>query len=42
MRGFKFLLQAAEAGDRFSMTTVARAFDSGLNLPVERLVRVCF
>lgn len=42
MKGFKYLLQAAEAGDRSSMTTVARAFDSGLNLPVDRSVRVCF
>ncbi|KAM7381372.1 hypothetical protein PAMA_012287 [Pampus argenteus] len=36
MRGFKYLLQAAEAGDRFSMTTVARAFDTGFNLSVDR------
>ncbi|XP_062299105.1 eukaryotic elongation factor 2 kinase isoform X2 [Scomber scombrus] len=36
MRGFKYLLQAAEAGDRCCMTTVARAFDSGFNLPVDR------
>lgn len=36
MKGFKYLLQAAEAGDRFSMTTVARAFDTGLNLSADR------
>ncbi|XP_042252902.1 eukaryotic elongation factor 2 kinase isoform X2 [Thunnus maccoyii] len=36
MKGFKYLLQAAEAGDRSSMTTVAKAFDSGLNLPAGR------
>uniref|UniRef100_A0A3Q4GP22 Eukaryotic elongation factor 2 kinase n=1 Tax=Neolamprologus brichardi TaxID=32507 RepID=A0A3Q4GP22_NEOBR len=29
MRGFKYLLQAAEAGDRSSMIIVARAFDTG-------------
>lgn len=42
MKGFKYLLQAAEAGDRFSMTTVARAFDTGLNLSADRSVRVIF
>lgn len=36
MKGFKYLLQAAEAGDRSSMITVARAFDSGINLSVDR------
>ncbi|KAM9837468.1 eukaryotic elongation factor 2 kinase isoform 2-T3 [Aulostomus maculatus] len=36
MKGFKYLLQAAEAGDRFSMITTARAFDTGINLPVDR------
>lgn len=36
MKGFKFLLQAAEAGDRSSMIIVARAFDSGVNLSADR------
>ncbi|XP_061562814.1 eukaryotic elongation factor 2 kinase isoform X3 [Phycodurus eques] len=36
MKGFKYLLQAAEAGDRSSMITVARAFDTGVNLPADR------
>ncbi|XP_045924604.1 eukaryotic elongation factor 2 kinase isoform X1 [Micropterus dolomieu] len=36
MRGFKYLLLAAEAGDRSSMIIVARAFDTGINLPVDR------
>ncbi|XP_028990067.1 eukaryotic elongation factor 2 kinase isoform X4 [Betta splendens] len=36
MKGFKYLLQAAEAGDRSSMITVARAFDTGINLPAGR------
>ncbi|KAM9831705.1 eukaryotic elongation factor 2 kinase [Neosynchiropus ocellatus] len=36
MKGFKFLLQAAEAGDRSSMITVARAFDTGINLSADR------
>uniref|UniRef100_A0A671X837 Eukaryotic elongation factor 2 kinase n=1 Tax=Sparus aurata TaxID=8175 RepID=A0A671X837_SPAAU len=36
MKGFKLLLQAAEAGDRSSMITVARAFDSGVDLPADR------
>uniref|UniRef100_A0A3B3ZX54 Alpha-type protein kinase domain-containing protein n=1 Tax=Periophthalmus magnuspinnatus TaxID=409849 RepID=A0A3B3ZX54_9GOBI len=35
-RGFRYLLQAAEAGDRSCMITVARAFDTGYNLPVDR------
>lgn len=38
MKGFKLLLQAAEAGDRSSMITVARAFDDGINLSADRLV----
>uniref|UniRef100_A0A665VEU8 Eukaryotic elongation factor 2 kinase n=1 Tax=Echeneis naucrates TaxID=173247 RepID=A0A665VEU8_ECHNA len=36
MKGFKYLLLAAEAGDRSSMIIVARAFDSGINLPADR------
>uniref|UniRef100_A0A3P8YZ97 Eukaryotic elongation factor 2 kinase n=1 Tax=Esox lucius TaxID=8010 RepID=A0A3P8YZ97_ESOLU len=36
IEGFKFLLQAAEAGDRTCMTLVARAFDTGINLPPDR------
>ncbi|CAI5658478.1 eukaryotic elongation factor 2 kinase isoform X4 [Oreochromis niloticus] len=36
MRGFKYLLQAAEAGDRSSMIIVARAFDTGVNLSADR------
>ncbi|XP_056325088.1 eukaryotic elongation factor 2 kinase isoform X2 [Danio aesculapii] len=35
-KGFQFLLQAAEAGDRPSMILVARAFDTGLKLPSDR------
>ncbi|XP_056101819.1 eukaryotic elongation factor 2 kinase-like isoform X3 [Rhinichthys klamathensis goyatoka] len=35
-KGFGFLLQAAEAGDRPSMILVARAFDTGLTLPSDR------
>ncbi|XP_072311829.1 eukaryotic elongation factor 2 kinase isoform X3 [Eucyclogobius newberryi] len=35
-KGFRYLLQAAEAGDRSCMITVARAFDTGYNLPVDR------
>uniref|UniRef100_A0A673J1X0 Eukaryotic elongation factor 2 kinase n=1 Tax=Sinocyclocheilus rhinocerous TaxID=307959 RepID=A0A673J1X0_9TELE len=35
-KGFRFLLQAAEAGDRPSMILVARALDTGLNLPSDR------
>ncbi|XP_051789620.1 eukaryotic elongation factor 2 kinase isoform X6 [Erpetoichthys calabaricus] len=31
-KGFDYLLQAAEAGDRACMILVARAFDSGVNL----------
>uniref|UniRef100_A0A8C2K0R0 Eukaryotic elongation factor 2 kinase n=1 Tax=Cyprinus carpio TaxID=7962 RepID=A0A8C2K0R0_CYPCA len=37
-KGFHFLLQAAEAGDRPSMILVARAFDTGLNLPSNRCI----
>ncbi|XP_041818848.1 eukaryotic elongation factor 2 kinase isoform X2 [Chelmon rostratus] len=36
MKGFKYLLQAAEASDRSSMITVARAFDTGINLSADR------
>uniref|UniRef100_A0A3P9K214 Eukaryotic elongation factor 2 kinase n=1 Tax=Oryzias latipes TaxID=8090 RepID=A0A3P9K214_ORYLA len=36
MKGFKYLLQAAEAGDRSSMIIVARAFDGGINLSADR------
>ncbi|XP_045078581.1 eukaryotic elongation factor 2 kinase-like isoform X2 [Coregonus clupeaformis] len=36
MKGFKFLLQAAEAGDRSCMILVARAFDTGINLSPDR------
>ncbi|XP_026171221.1 eukaryotic elongation factor 2 kinase isoform X6 [Mastacembelus armatus] len=36
MKGFKYLLQAAEAGDRSSMIIVARAFDTGFNLSADR------
>lgn len=36
MKGFKLLLQAAEAGDRFSMITVAKAFDTGIGLSADR------
>ncbi|KAL0984000.1 hypothetical protein UPYG_G00135730 [Umbra pygmaea] len=36
MKGFKLLLQGAEAGDRSCMKMVARAFDTGLNLPPDR------
>uniref|UniRef100_A0A673LMF1 Eukaryotic elongation factor 2 kinase n=1 Tax=Sinocyclocheilus rhinocerous TaxID=307959 RepID=A0A673LMF1_9TELE len=37
-KGFRFLLKAAEAGDRPSMILVARAFDTGLNLPSDRVI----
>uniref|UniRef100_A0A672NAP2 Eukaryotic elongation factor 2 kinase n=1 Tax=Sinocyclocheilus grahami TaxID=75366 RepID=A0A672NAP2_SINGR len=37
-KGFRFLLKAAEAGDRPSMILVARAFDTGLNLPSDRVM----
>uniref|UniRef100_A0A3B5B882 Eukaryotic elongation factor 2 kinase n=1 Tax=Stegastes partitus TaxID=144197 RepID=A0A3B5B882_9TELE len=36
MKGFKYLLLAAEAGDRSSMIIVAKAFDTGINLSAER------
>ncbi|KAM6898777.1 eukaryotic elongation factor 2 kinase isoform 1-T1 [Lycodopsis pacificus] len=36
MKGIKYLLLAAEAGDRSSMITVARAFDTGINLSADR------
>ncbi|MEQ2171195.1 hypothetical protein GOODEAATRI_008161 [Goodea atripinnis] len=36
MKGFKYLLQAAEAGDRSSMIIVARAFDTGVSLSADR------
>uniref|UniRef100_A0A8C4IQA5 Eukaryotic elongation factor 2 kinase n=1 Tax=Dicentrarchus labrax TaxID=13489 RepID=A0A8C4IQA5_DICLA len=36
MKGFKYLLQAAEAGDRSSMIIMARAFDNGINLSADR------
>ncbi|KAF7660335.1 hypothetical protein LDENG_00283600 [Lucifuga dentata] len=36
MKGFKYLLQAADAGDRSCMITVARAFDTGINLSADR------
>uniref|UniRef100_A0AAY4BJ79 Eukaryotic elongation factor 2 kinase n=1 Tax=Denticeps clupeoides TaxID=299321 RepID=A0AAY4BJ79_9TELE len=35
-KGFSYLLQAAEAGDRATMILVARAFDTGTNLPTNR------
>uniref|UniRef100_A0AAQ5YCH7 Eukaryotic elongation factor 2 kinase n=1 Tax=Amphiprion ocellaris TaxID=80972 RepID=A0AAQ5YCH7_AMPOC len=39
MKGFKYLLQAAEAGDRSSMIIMARAFDTGINLSADRSVK---
>ncbi|XP_056153174.1 eukaryotic elongation factor 2 kinase isoform X2 [Lampris incognitus] len=36
MKGFQYMLKAAEAGDRHCMILVARAFDSGANLSVDR------
>ncbi|XP_074476956.1 eukaryotic elongation factor 2 kinase isoform X3 [Sebastes fasciatus] len=36
MKGFKYLLLAAESGDRSSMVIVARAFDTGINLSADR------
>lgn len=38
MKGFKYLLLAAESGDRSSMITMARAFDTGINLSADRSV----
>lgn len=40
MKGFKYLLLAAESGDRSSMIIVARAFDTGINLSADRSVNV--
>lgn len=40
MKGFKLLLQAAEAGDRSSMIVVARAFDTGNDLSADRSVNM--
>ncbi|XP_020655218.3 eukaryotic elongation factor 2 kinase isoform X3 [Pogona vitticeps] len=36
IKGFNYLLRAAEAGDRPSMIIVARAYDTGLNLAPDR------
>lgn len=36
MKGFKLLLRAAEAGDRSSMITMAKAFDTGVDLSADR------
>ncbi|XP_071763881.1 eukaryotic elongation factor 2 kinase isoform X2 [Centroberyx gerrardi] len=36
MKGFKYLLQAAEAGDRPCMILMARALDTGTNLSADR------
>lgn len=40
MKGFKYLMQAAEAGDRSSMIIVARAFDTGMDLSADRSVKL--
>ena len=40
MKGFKYLLLAAESGDRSSMIIAARAFDTGINLSADRSVKV--
>ncbi|XP_053327191.1 eukaryotic elongation factor 2 kinase isoform X2 [Spea bombifrons] len=37
IKGFNYLLMAAEAGDRPSMIHVARAYDTGINLGSDRL-----
>ncbi|XP_077131162.1 eukaryotic elongation factor 2 kinase isoform X2 [Ranitomeya variabilis] len=37
IKGFNYLLMAAEAGDRPSMIHIARAYDTGLNLGSDRL-----
>ncbi|XP_041435179.1 eukaryotic elongation factor 2 kinase-like isoform X1 [Xenopus laevis] len=37
IKGFNYLLMAAEAGDRPSMIHVARAFDTGVNLGSDRI-----
>ncbi len=34
--GFRYMLRAATAGDRGSMVFVARAFDTGCNLPDQK------
>ncbi|XP_072275037.1 eukaryotic elongation factor 2 kinase isoform X2 [Pyxicephalus adspersus] len=36
IKGFNYLLMAAEAGDRPSMIHIARAYDTGINLPADR------
>nr|XP_034987975.1 eukaryotic elongation factor 2 kinase isoform X3 [Zootoca vivipara] len=36
IKGFDYLCRASEAGDRPSMILVARAFDTGMNLPPDR------
>ncbi|KAK0133961.1 Eukaryotic elongation factor 2 kinase [Merluccius polli] len=36
MKGFKYLIQAAKAGDRHCMILVARAFETGVNLSADR------
>lgn len=40
MKGFKLLLRAAEAGDRSSMITMAKAFDTGVDLSADRSVEM--
>ncbi|KAM3915786.1 eukaryotic elongation factor 2 kinase isoform 4-T4 [Leptodactylus fuscus] len=37
IKGFNYLLMAAEAGDRPAMIHIARAFDTGINLGSDRL-----
>ncbi|XP_044159411.1 eukaryotic elongation factor 2 kinase isoform X2 [Bufo gargarizans] len=37
VKGFNYLLMAAEAGDRPAMIHVARAYDTGINLGTDRL-----
>lgn len=37
-KGFNYLLMAAEAGDRPSMIHIARAYDTGINLAVDRVL----
>ncbi|XP_069839888.1 eukaryotic elongation factor 2 kinase isoform X2 [Dendropsophus ebraccatus] len=37
IKGFNYLLMAAEAGDRPSMMHIARAYDTGINLGSDRL-----
>ncbi|XP_076007626.1 eukaryotic elongation factor 2 kinase [Genypterus blacodes] len=36
MKGFKYLLQGADAGDRSSMIIAAKAYDTGINLSADR------